>query len=126
MSQIWCILCLVCALVKKRNLCFHSPTGVEVSCDPYYGVNLLWCGNGSQHGGLIHFLFMTALDVVSPGQQLEKQTISGVVLFHSDITVCDCSEDESQLRGRPWHSERHIQPRFHKKYWSVVPTRTAF
>lgn len=33
----------VCTPVKKRNLCFHSPTGAEVSCDPYYGVNLLWC-----------------------------------------------------------------------------------
>lgn len=42
-SQIWCVLCLVSALVKKRNLCFHSPMGGDVSCDPYYGVNLLWC-----------------------------------------------------------------------------------
>lgn len=46
-----------------------------------------------------------------------SQTISGVVLLHSDITVCDCSEDDRppQKEGRTWHSEGHIKPRCYKK-----------
>lgn len=59
---------------KKRNLCFHSPTGGDVSCDcimvlpcitvlTSYGVY-----NGTQHEGLFHFLFMTAVNVRTSGQ----------------------------------------------------------
>lgn len=29
-----------------------------------------------------------------------SQTISGVVLLHSDITVCDCSEDDRPPKRR--------------------------
>lgn len=28
---------------EEKESLFPLPTGAEVSCDPYYGVNLLWC-----------------------------------------------------------------------------------
>lgn len=85
-----------------------------MSCDLYYGVNLLWFIMAHSMETYLISLFVTVANVLSPGQHLiikkktpAKQTLSGVVLLHSHIIVCDCVEDDLQLRGGPWHSERH-------------------
>lgn len=90
MSQV--ILCLVSVLVEKRNLCFHSPMEAEVSCDRYYGVNLLWCIMAhSMEAYLISSL--TVAHVLSPGQRLENQ--------HTDHIRCETLQSVTVVRMTP-------------------------
>lgn len=67
-----------------------------MSCDPYYGVNLLLRVMAHSMEFISFPFIMIAASVLFPGRRLAKQTISGVRLAWTD--VCGCSEDDFQQR----------------------------